>query len=94
MEDNGLNVQECAERRIRALASLIRYSVEELLPLCSHQIYYEDDDDIKHDYENKSKFEKIQAWEGKALHGQYVRETKHIKADILYEWLSNLKTGV
>ena len=32
---------------------------------------------------------RLQDWEGKVLHGQYLRETKEVKSDQCWAWLQN-----
>ena len=82
-----ISIEDCVELTVRGLEVYVYESEERLLQ--SARGDKEDDLEAASVLKKAKKQKRLQDWEQKALHGQYLRQTKEVRIEQSWVWLQN-----
>ena len=80
-------IEDCVELAVTDLVVYIYGSEERLLHAAREDRL--DDLEAARVLKKVKKEKRLQAWEEKALHGQYLRQTKEVRSEQSWVWLQN-----
>ena len=81
-----ISIEECVELAIRGLEVYVHGSEERLIQVARGDKI--DDLEAASVFKRSKKEKRLEDWE-KALHGQYLRQTKEVRSDQCWDWLQN-----
>ena len=82
-----ISIEECAELAIRGLEVYVHDSVERLIQAARGDKI--DSLEAASVLKRLRKEKRLDDWEEKVLHGQYLRHTKEVRSDPCWAWLQN-----
>ena len=82
-----ISIEDCVELAIRGLEVYVHGSEERLLRAARGDKI--DDLEAVSGLKRSKKEKRLEDWEEKVLHGQYLRQTKEVRSDQCWAWLQN-----
>ena len=81
-----ISTEDCVELAIRGLEVYVHGSEERLIQAARDKI---DGLEAASVLKRSKKEKRLEDWEEKVLHGQYLRQTKEVRSDQGWAWLQN-----
>ena len=82
-----ISIEDCVELAIRGLEGFVHGSEERLIQACRGDKI--DGLEAASVLKRSKKEKRLEDWEEKVLHGQYLRQTKEVRSDQCWAWLQN-----
>ena len=82
-----ISIEDCVELAIRGLEVYVHGSEERLIQAAGGDKL--DDLEAASVLKRSKKEKRLEGWEKKVLHGQYLRQTKEVRSDQCWAWLQN-----
>ena len=82
-----ISIEDCVELAIRGLKVYVHESEERLIQVA--RVDKIDGLEAASVLKRSKKEKRLEDWEEKALHGQYLRQTKEVRSDQCWAWLQN-----
>ena len=82
-----MSIEDCVELAIKGLEVYIHGSEETLIQAARGDKI--DGLEVASVLKRSKKEKRLEDWEEKALHGQYLRQTKEVRSDQCWAWLQN-----
>ena len=82
-----ISIEDCVELAIRGLEVYVHESEERLIQSArGDKINGLEASSV---WKRSKKEKRLEDWEGKVLHGQYLRQMKEVRSDQCWAWLQN-----
>ena len=82
-----ISIEDCGELAIRGLEVYVYGSKERLIQATRGDKI--DGLEVASDMKRSKKEKRLEDWDKKVLHGQYLRQTKEVRSDQCWAWLHN-----
>ena len=82
-----ISIEDCVELATRGLEVYVHGSEERLIEAARGEKI--DGLEAASVFKRSKKEKRLENWEKKALHGQYLRQTKEVRSDQCWAWLQN-----
>ena len=83
-----MSIEECVMKEKKALQNYLKDSEEPLLKMTLNEKVLDEKEDLE-EYKKRVEDERNTNWKGKALHGEYIKQTEDVMDENSWRWLKN-----